>query len=269
MDGRDVKLLVALLVIVAVLGTWYFRDRLLPRPEQPAIALPAPDPVEPERPEGPAHPIELVEAGVTETGGLVTLPPLDDSDAYFLLALVDIFGADVEPLLVKDALIDRIVTTVDNLPRGHVAEKVRPVGRLTEPFRTQTGSSDEVYQDPGSYQRYTPLVSVIAAANVDDIVESYRRFYPLFQESYERLGYPDSYFNDRVIEVIDHLLETPQPAEPPQLIRPHVLYEFADQDLENLSSGQKLLLRMGTEHAQVIKRVLVKLRAALAQPSTD
>jgi hypothetical protein len=105
----------------------------------------------------------------------------------------------------------------------------------------------------------------IASADIDAIVDTYRRFYPLFQRSYERLGYPDGYFNDRVVQVIDHLLATPpQPDGPIKLVRPHVLYEFADSRLEALSSGQKLLLRMGPEHAATVKRFLQDLRSEVA-----
>ncbi len=109
------------------------------------------------------------------------------------------------------------------------------------------------------------LVNLVAGTDREAIAALYRRFYPLFQESYVRLGYPDAYFNDRVVEVIDHLLVTPEPHEPIRLIRPHVLYEFADAELEALSSGQKLLLRMGGEHAARIKRVLLDLRVLIVQ----
>jgi len=40
------------------------------------------------------------------------------------------------------------------------------------------------------------------------------RLYPLLQRVYVELGHPDQYFNDRVVEVIDHLLETPEVAPP-------------------------------------------------------
>jgi hypothetical protein len=82
----------------------------------------------------------------------------------------------------------------------------------------------------------------------------------LFQSAYTELGYPDAYFNDRLVEVIDHLLETPEPAGPVALVRPHVLYEYANPDLESLSSGQKLMLRMGNEHMVRIKKMLGELR---------
>jgi len=267
MDGRDVKLVVAILIAVALAGAaWYFRGVLLPQPEQPAAPPTAPTVIEADDTVGPQHPITPPEIAEPSRGELVTLPPLDDSDAYFLLELADMFGADVGTLLVKDALIDKFVATIDNLPRSHVAEKVRPVGRLTEPFRVlASNGDDQTYLSPENYQRYDLLIGRIATVDIDALVDTYRRYYPLFQESYERLGYPDGYFNDRVVEVIDHLLATPQPDEPIALVRPHVLYEFANPELEALSSGHKLMLRVGSQHAATIKRLLRELRARLAR----
>jgi hypothetical protein len=98
------------------------------------------------------------------------------------------------------------------------------------------------------------------------LVVVYRRFYPLFQKQYENLGYPEKYFNDRVVEVIDHLLEAPD-LQPPVLLRqPRVLYEFADPKLESLSAGQKILLRMGLKNARKIKAKLREIREALVSP---
>ncbi|MDH3337621.1 MAG: DUF3014 domain-containing protein [Gammaproteobacteria bacterium] len=267
MDGRDVKLLVAILLAAVVAGAaWYFRDQLLPQPEQAMTTPPEPAIVEAGAEEGPEHPIAPPEVAEPVRRNLVTLPPLDDSDGYFLLELADVFGADIETLLVKEALIDKFVATVDNLPRDHVAEKVRPVGRLAEPFRVVAADSDgPIYLSAENHRRYDLLISRIATADIDSIVDTYRRFYPLFQESYEHLGYPDGYFNDRVVEVIDHLLATPQPDEPIRLVRPHVLYEFADPQLQALSSGQKLMLRVGSDHAVTVKRVLRDLRTQLAR----
>lgn len=267
MDGRDVKRVVVILIAVALAGgAWYFRGVFLPQPEQAVAPTLEPAVAETGDPAGPRHPITRPEREESSRGELVALPPLDDSDAYFLLEISDMFGADIETLLVKEALIDRFVATIDNLPRGHVSEKVRPVGRLTEPFRVLAGGGDsKTYLSPENYQRYDLLIGRIAAADVDSIVDTYRRYYPLFQESYERLGYPESYFNDRVVEVIDHLLEAPQPEEPIALLRPHILYEFADPELEALSSGQKLMLRAGSDHAATIKQLLRELRAKIAR----
>ena len=267
MDDPDLKLLlVIVLVLIAAGAGWYFRDELLPTQDEAVVALPeeTSDAAAVEGvPKYPVAPYALPQDGSVE---LMPLPPLDDSDGYFLLALVDVFGSTVEPLLMKDVIIDRFVATVDNLPRDHVSEKIRPVGRLGDAFRVDTeGKNGPIYVSPENHQRYDSLVSRIITADVDAIVDTYRRFYPLLQQSFERLGYPNAYFNDRVIEVIDHLLSTPEVDEPIELIRPHVLYLFADPELEALSSGQKLLLRMGGEHAAVTKRMLRELRTQLVK----
>jgi len=267
MDDPDLKLLVVIVLVVAVASAgWYFRDELLSRPEPSIGAPPQSTPADAGADATPRYPLEPQSPTRSKALELVPLPPLDDSDGYFLLALIDAFGAAIEPLLVKDAIIDRFVATIDNLPRDHVAEKIRPVGRLPEAFRVDASGGDEpVYLSQENYRRYDPLVSQIASADIDTIVDTYRRFYPLLQQSYERLGYPNAYFNDRVVDVIDHLLATPEVDEPIKLLQPNVLYEFAEPEIEVLSSGQKLLLRMGAEHAAVIKRVLRELREQLAQ----
>jgi hypothetical protein len=51
--------------------------------------------------------------------------------------------------------------------------------------------------------------------------------------------------------------------DPIALQRPNVLYEFADPELESLSAGQKLLIRMGSQNAGRIKGKLKEWRAAL------
>ena len=264
MDDREVKLLVALLVIAGLIAAgWYYRDRLLP-PDEPDTATPTVRPAEPADDAGPRYPIDPVPDADADGRRLVPLPPLDDSDAYFLLALVDAFGRDVEPLLASEALIDRFVATIDNLPRDHVAEKIRPIGRLADAFIADEPTDDApVYLTADNFRRYDALTARLAAADVAKVADTYRRFYPLFQESYERLGYPNAYFNDRVVEVIDHLLATPVPEAPIPLVRPHVLYEFADPDLEALSAGQKLLIRIGPANADVVKRFLRDLRAEI------
>jgi hypothetical protein len=270
-DDPDLKLLILIALVVSLAGAaWFFRD-MLPFHSDELVILQIEPPVE-EIPvqSGPSHPIEstpLTEAPDVE---LVALPALDDSDGYFVLALVDMFGTEIEDVLVNAALIDKFVATVDNLTRSHVAEQIRPVGRLPDAF--VVGATDEEEQfllSPDNYERYDALVNLVAGADVEVIAATYRRFYPLFQKSYERLGYPNAYFNDRVVEVIDLLLTTPEPVEPIRLVRPHVLYEFADSEVESLASGQKVLIRMGGERSVRIKLVLQDLRALIVQEESD
>ena len=265
MDDTEIKWLIALLVAAAAAAlAWFLWDNAA-TPPQPAT-VPQQAPVAETGPAEPLHPVEPLSITPGE-GELVELPPLAESDSYFALALVDLFGPDIEPLLADEALIDKTVATVDNLTRGRVAEKIRPLGRLPGNFVvTAAGDTGPFYLSPENYSRYDVLVNMLSGADLDELVATYRRFYPLLQEAFTQLGYPDGYFNDRVVAVIDHLLATPQPAEPIRLLQPHVLYEFADPQLEALSGGQKLLIRMGPDHISRVKAVLTEVRTRIAQP---
>ena len=196
-------------------------------------------------------------------GELVPLPALDDSDSYFLLEIGSAFGPAIESLLVREGVIDRLVASVDSLTHSELPERIRPVGGLQDAFEADSAAGETIVLGISSFARYDALVAQIYYADIDAVYDTYERFYPLFQKAYERLGYPDAYFNDRLIEVIDHLLATPEPEGPIVLARPNVLYEFADPDLEALSSGQKLMLRMGPNNAATLKRLLEKFRSRL------
>jgi len=106
-------------------------------------------------------------------------------------------------------------------------------------------------------------VSLAEVIDTRKLVVQYIRFYPLFQEAYEELGYPDRYFNDRFIQVIDHLLKAPEVEGPIKLIRPKVFWLFANPELESLSTGQKILVRIGHENAGRVKAKLRQLRILL------
>ena len=261
-DGDAPLLIVLVLMVVGGIAAWFYRDTLFPGPEPaPVVAVPAP--AEPVEDAGPRYPMPDAQTGPAEDRDLVPLPPLDDSDAYFLLEIGNTFGQAIESLLTREFVIDKLVTSVDSLTRGELPEKIRPVGRLGDAFATDVGPDDTVILGISSYMRYDAIVAQLYYAEVGTVYDIYERYYPLFQTSYERLGYPDAYFNDRLIEVIDHLIATPQPDGPIVLVRPNVLYEFADPDLEALSSGQKLMLRMGPDNAATVKRMLEIFRSRL------
>jgi hypothetical protein len=63
--------------------------------------------------------------------------------------------------------------------------------------------------------------------------------------------------------VIDDLLATPSVEEPYRLIKPEAVYVFADEELESLSAGQKIMLRMGSDNAARVKSKLSEFREAL------
>ena len=147
MDNTEIKILIALLLVgAAAAAAWIFWGRTEP---QPAVPVPVEQaPAEIVEPTEPLHPVEPLEVTPGE-GELVELPPLEESDSYFALALTDIFGPELETLLADEALIDKTVATVDNLTRSRIAEKVRPLGRLSGRFIvTAAGDTGPIYLSP-------------------------------------------------------------------------------------------------------------------------
>lgn len=188
------------------------------------------------------------------------LPPLNESDSAVAQALSDVVGRrSVEQYLVPERVIRNFVVTVDNLPRNKVAEQMRPVKPLGGRTLVVT-NGDTIMLSAENDARYTPIVRLLQNTDIQQIGALYLRFYPLLQQAYEDLGYPGEYFNDRLVEVIDHLLQTPEVRGPIELKQGRVFYEFADPDLESRSAGQKLLLRMGSANAAIVKRKLRELR---------
>jgi hypothetical protein len=129
-------------------------------------------------------------------------------------------------------------------------------------------NEENLVLSPRNAARYHGYVRAAELVPSDQLVALYARFYPLFQEQYENLGYPGKHFNDRVVEVIDHLLATPDAPEPLRLVQPEVLYEYADPKLESLSAGQKMLLRVGKGNRDKLKAKLRQLREAVTHLNT-
>jgi hypothetical protein len=77
------------------------------------------------------------------------------------------------------------------------------------------------------------------------------------------MGYADGDFNTRLVAVIDDLLATPEVMGPVDLVKPEAYFLYTDPDLESLSAGQKILLRMGNDNATRVKSKLVEIRASL------
>lgn len=191
------------------------------------------------------------------------LPELKQSDTPMAEILARLIADQkLVRFFIPEHFIERFVVMVDNLPRPQLPTTHRPLKKTPGKFLA-SGEQDQLVIDPANYQRYTPLVKRLAALDTQQVVAVYKHLYPLFQKAYEGLGYPDAYFNDRLVEVIDHLLATPQVSGPIYLVQPKAFYFYADPDLEALSSGRKILIRSGPGNATQIKSMLGKYRREL------
>jgi len=253
----------ALALVAAVL---WWRSQPPPAPSS-AAAPPAPQAAAVAPPPPPIrYPLEREGAPATAPA---PLPALADSDAPLLDRLSALAGGpDLGRLLLTPNVVRRFVATVDNLPRPLVAAQVMSIRPAEGAFAVDADAdSGRSAIGAANAARYAPYLAALKAADTAQLAALYTQYYPLFQAAYRDLGYPDGYFNDRMVDVIDHLLATPVPAAPLAVLQPRVLYEFANPDLEARSAGQKALLRMGPENERLVKAKLREFRGAITRAS--
>lgn len=254
-------------VIAAIAGaTAIWLSRRPPPPTQqsaPAAVAPATVASAPPRPAEPAveHPLEPSAA--------LPLAP-----AELAGALTDLIGRKaVLSFLQVDDFPRRFVATVDNLGRSHAPPALWPVNPTPERFIVDETADGPVIGADNSL-RYTPFVLLAETVDIGRAVDLYVRMYPLLQSAYAQLGFPKRHFNDRLFEVIDQLLATPDADYPIKLkllevkgpvpsLRPWVRYQYADPALESLSAGQKILLRVGPVNQRRLKAKLAEIRRQL------
>ncbi|MDH4060787.1 MAG: DUF3014 domain-containing protein [Aquincola sp.] len=239
---------------------------------------PTPPPVAAAEPAPPAilHPIE--QAAVVTQGAQAASPSGPDSaDAALRRALGELLGSKAMLAMVHtDDFVRRVVATIDNLDRAHAAPRLWPVVPAPGRFATVRGGDGAEQIAPANTSRYAPFVAFIESIDTARAAALYVQWYPLFQQAYRELGYPQGYFNDRLVQVIDRLLASPEVA-PPIAVRltevkgpiaserPWVRYEFADPALESLPAGSKMLVRMGPAQSQRLKTKLAAFRAAIVR----
>lgn len=120
-------------------------------------------------PQPPRHPVPATP--------LRALPSLASSDAVVREAVLKLPGAHaLVPMLQGEGLVRRFVARVDDVARG-----------------------------AGEDSRDT--VAALAAVDTKAAATLYSRLYPLLQQAYEERSPRRGYFNDRVVEAIDRLLE--------------------------------------------------------------
>ena len=238
-----------------------------PAISRPDMAAPLPDPSASSVPPAELQPVEIPVAA---------LPLAADQIGS---ALTSFLGSKAALTFFQlEDFPRQFVATVDNLGRSHAPPAAWPVNPTEGRFTVQMHDGAMVVSSDNGL-RYTPLVLLLENINVGLAVDLYVRMYPVLQQTYVDLGYPNRQFNDRLLQVINHLLATPSAPQvmavqltevkgPIPSVRPWVRYEFADPALEALSSGQKIMLRVGSVNQNRLKARLSALRQEILKRST-
>ncbi len=247
-------MVVAAVILGGALAAYYYWQQTQPEPKAVEVTA-LPPPIAPPKP--------VLRQVVKIPEAQSPLPQLGESDSFMLEALASLMGKEsVMKIFRVEQIIHNIVVTIDNLPNQSLPVNAMPITPVPGNLVASVADGD-MSISPKNAARYTSYVHLAGVVSTEKLVALYLRLYPLFQKSYEELGYPNKYFNDRVIEVIDNLLAAPDIKEPVKLVQPKIVYLYADPDLEGRSIGQRTLMRIGSENEAKVKTKLQEIRQEL------
>ena len=227
------------------------QTRLQPPEEPPAVAA---TPVITDAPEEVEIAAPVVEGLPTE---LIQLPSLNNSDDFVfegVRALQN--GAALIRVLTDEQLIRSIVVFVDNISRGEFPQTSLPYKRIEQEMSVRNIDENLFVMEANAHERFDQLIDTFVAVDTDQAMILYRTLQPLFQQAYAEIGSGNVNFDDTLRSSINAVLRSPDVAGPYQLVKPSVMFLYADANIENMEEMQKQLIRIGPENTENLKAKL-------------
>ncbi len=230
------------------------RPEPAPAPATRTIASPAPPAVTAvEPPTGPEPVIETPVEPEPEPDPAepeVELPALNDSDGFVrerLQALSD--GAVLLSLVTDEQLIRRFVVFVENISRHEFPQTDLPYRPIGVDMPVRELDQNLFLMEEGAHGRFDGFVDAMTAVDTGQAYALYRLLRPLFQQAYAEIGYRGRDFDDTLRLAINNVLQATDSEGPYQLVKPSVMYLFADSELENADAVHKQLIRIGPRNS--------------------
>lgn len=232
---------------------------IVTEPDPEPVTLPEPAP-EPEEEVLPPEPVPMPEPTPEPEP-----EPIDISDAAVKTAIVSL--AEMPALarfLVDEDLLRRFVVFTANLADEQLAPNHHLLRAPENSFRVYRQAGKE-WIDSSSYQRYSSYVNAFDSIEAEELIDLYEVYKPTIDNIFAEIGNPDDDFDYRLVDAIDHLLDTPEVPVPVEVYTDSVMYKYRIDQVEDLSAPQKQLLRTGPENMRVIKAKLREIKALLEQ----
>ena len=206
----------------------------------------------------PPPPVEAVQPQPLPEDPPPPLPALADSDDEVRAA----FSAyDLPtPWLARAGLLQRATTLLVNLGTGTLPRRQLAFLAPAEPFKV-TKEGERFFMDPAGYARYTPLMDTLERVPPEQLGALLRRYEPLLAEALGQLGERDSVARF-VTRAADEILARRPVSGRIELVRPNVLFQYANPALEEASELDKQLLRVGPENLARLQRYVQRVRSA-------
>jgi hypothetical protein len=220
-----------------------------PREEPPAVAA---------TPVIEAAPVEVAAAVSEELPTeLVELPSLNDSDGFVLEGLRALQnGAALISVLNDEQLIRSIVVFVDNISRGDFPQTSLPYKRIGLEMSVRNIDANLFVMEANAHERFNQVIDTFVAVDTDQAMILYRALQPLFQQAYAEIGSRNVNFDDTLRSAINAVLRSPNVEGPYQVVKPSVMFLYADASIENMEEMQKQLIRIGPKNTEKLKAKL-------------
>ena len=236
--------------------------RLQPQQEPASVALSEPEIATlPEE----VEPVELApepELNEDETN-VIELPTLTDSDPFVFETLQTLQnGMALVNALAEDQIVRKFVVFVENISRGEFPQTGLPYKGLGQEMPVSEIDDNLFVMDQVAHSRFDQVVSTFVETDTDSAVIIYQMLSPLFQQAYAEIGFRNVSFDETLRAAINNVLRTTNMEGPYQLVKPSVMYLYADSSVENLAEVHKQLLRIGPDNTLALK---AKLREFLTK----
>ena len=208
--------------------------------------------------------VDVVEVEAPVAEAAVDLPRLNDSDSFLVEKISELpSGTSLLSYLVDEQLVRRAVVLVENISRGQYPQTALPYKPIVEEMQVSSDDGRLFTMEAASYTRFDAAVVAFVALDTEQTVGLYRLLSPLLQQAYAEIGFRDAEFEQALIKAIDAVLSAPEIEGPFQLVKPSVMYLYADTRLEELANMNKQLIRLGPENSARLKAKLREFKQAL------
>lgn len=157
----------------------------------------------------------------------------------------------------------RLAVLVDNATRSELPTRQLQFLRPTDRYAV-VEREGRLYPAPANAERFDPYLDLLESIEPSTAASLLERIAPLFDVALGELGSATPP-REAVVDAIDRALEAPAPPRDPELVRPKVLYEYADPALEGQPPLAKQLMRLGPRNHARLQAWLTALRQALEE----
>ena len=193
----------------------------------------------------------------------IDLPTLTDSDPFVFGTLQTLQnGMALVDALAEDQIVRKFVVFVENISRGEFPQTGLPYKGLGQEMPVSEIDDNLFVMDQVAHSRFDQVVRTFVETDTDSAVIIYQMLSPLFQQAYAEIGFRNVSFDETLRAAINNVLRTANMEGPYQLVKPSVMYLYADSSVENLAEVHKQLLRIGPDNTSALK---AKLREFLTK----